>query len=77
MAALRNATGRELNALPVTPDDLAGLRGPRLTKAQENSAWFKALSPHGALVSCQTPSQTAKEFSPGLSFTTCKSCQST
>ena len=31
VAALRNATGRELNALPVTPDDLAGLRGPRLT----------------------------------------------
>ncbi|HGM5289684.1 DNA polymerase III subunit delta [Serratia ureilytica] len=38
-------------------DILLILRGPRLTKAQENSAWFKALSPHGALVSCQTPEQ--------------------
>ena len=38
-------------------DILLILRGPRLTKAQENSARFKALSPHGALVSCQTPEQ--------------------
>ncbi|HEJ7038956.1 TPA: DNA polymerase III subunit delta [Serratia liquefaciens] len=38
-------------------DILLMLRGPRLTKAQENSAWFKALSPHGAYVSCQTPEQ--------------------
>jgi xanthine dehydrogenase D subunit len=30
-AALRDATGRELNRVPVTPDDLAGLRGPRTT----------------------------------------------
>jgi CO/xanthine dehydrogenase Mo-binding subunit len=29
VAALRDATGRELNRAPVTPDDLAGLRGPR------------------------------------------------
>ena len=28
MAALRNATGRELNRLPVKPDDLIGLRSP-------------------------------------------------
>ncbi len=28
-AALRAATGRELNRVPVTPDDLAGLAGPR------------------------------------------------
>jgi CO/xanthine dehydrogenase Mo-binding subunit len=27
-AALRNATGRELNRVPVTPDDLVGLRPP-------------------------------------------------
>ncbi|WP_431223295.1 DNA polymerase III subunit delta [Serratia sp. L9] len=38
-------------------DILLVLRGPRLTKAQENSAWFKALSTHGALISCQTPEQ--------------------
>ena len=30
-AALRDATGRELNRVPVTPDDLAGLRPPRQT----------------------------------------------
>jgi CO/xanthine dehydrogenase Mo-binding subunit len=30
-AALRDATGHELNRVPVTPDDLAGLRGPRTT----------------------------------------------
>jgi CO/xanthine dehydrogenase Mo-binding subunit len=28
VAALRNATGRELNRAPVLPDDLVGLRGP-------------------------------------------------
>jgi xanthine dehydrogenase D subunit len=31
VAALRDATGRELNRAPVTPDDLAGLRPPRAT----------------------------------------------
>jgi xanthine dehydrogenase D subunit len=30
-AALRDATGHELNRVPVTADDLAGLRGPRAT----------------------------------------------
>jgi CO/xanthine dehydrogenase Mo-binding subunit len=29
VAALRDATGRELNRAPVTPDDLTGLRAPR------------------------------------------------
>jgi CO/xanthine dehydrogenase Mo-binding subunit len=29
VAALRAATGRELNRLPVKPDDLLGLRAPR------------------------------------------------
>ncbi|GAA3613956.1 MAG: DNA polymerase III subunit delta [Gibbsiella quercinecans] len=38
-------------------DILLILRGPRLTKAQENSAWFKALAPKGAYVVCQTPEQ--------------------
>jgi CO/xanthine dehydrogenase Mo-binding subunit len=31
VAALRDATGRELNAVPVAPDDLIGLRPPRVT----------------------------------------------
>jgi CO/xanthine dehydrogenase Mo-binding subunit len=31
VAALRDATGRELNRAPVTPDDLTGLRPPRAT----------------------------------------------
>ncbi len=31
VAALRDATGHELNRAPVTPDDLAGLRPPRAT----------------------------------------------
>ena len=31
VAALRDATGRELNRAPVTPDDLVGLRGPAVT----------------------------------------------
>ncbi|WHS97718.1 MAG: DNA-directed DNA polymerase [Pantoea stewartii] len=29
----------------------------KLSKAQENSAWFKALSAHAVLVPCQTPEQ--------------------
>ncbi|WP_145557017.1 DNA polymerase III subunit delta [Yersinia aldovae] len=40
------------------PDILLILRANKLTKAQENSAWFKALSKNGVLVSCQTPEQT-------------------
>ncbi|WP_145561288.1 DNA polymerase III subunit delta [Yersinia bercovieri] len=39
------------------PDILLILRANKLTKAQENSAWFKALSTNGVLVSCQTPEQ--------------------
>jgi hypothetical protein len=31
VAALRDATGRELNRAPVSPDELIGLRGPALT----------------------------------------------
>ncbi|MBF1994466.1 DNA polymerase III subunit delta [Serratia symbiotica] len=38
-------------------DILLILRGPRLTKAQENSAWFKSLSPKAVCVSCQAPEQ--------------------
>lgn len=39
------------------PDILLILRANKLTKAQENSAWFKALSQNGVFVSCQTPEQ--------------------
>lgn len=39
-------------------DILLMLRATRLTKAQENSAWFKALSAHGVVVPCQTPEHT-------------------
>ncbi len=43
---------------PLLHDDiLLILRGTKLTKAQENSAWFKALSDRGVFVSCQTPEQ--------------------
>ncbi|WP_261642698.1 DNA polymerase III subunit delta [Erwinia mallotivora] len=38
-------------------DLLLLLRLPRLTKAQENSAWYKAISQHGVVVPCQTPEQ--------------------
>ncbi|QKJ86363.1 DNA polymerase III subunit delta [Paramixta manurensis] len=38
-------------------DILLILRGAKLTKAQENSAWFKALSAHGVMVPCMTPEQ--------------------
>jgi xanthine dehydrogenase D subunit len=34
VAALRDATGSELNRVPVTPEDLAGLRPPRATSGQ-------------------------------------------
>lgn len=36
-------------------DILLILRMPKLSKAQENSAWFKALSSHAVLVPCLTP----------------------
>ncbi|WP_455852958.1 DNA polymerase III subunit delta [Pantoea endophytica] len=38
-------------------DILLVLRMAKLTKAQENSAWFKALSAQAVLVPCQTPEQ--------------------
>ncbi|QCP58880.1 DNA polymerase III subunit delta [Pantoea sp. SO10] len=39
-------------------DILLVLRLAKLTKAQENSAWFKALSTQAVMVPCQTPEQT-------------------
>jgi len=36
-------------------DILLILRSGKLTKAQENSAWYKALSQQGAIIPCQTP----------------------
>ena len=38
-------------------DILLVLRLAKLTKAQENSAWFKALSTQAVMVPCQTPEQ--------------------
>jgi len=38
-------------------DILLILRASKLTKAQENSAWFKALSANAVIVPCQTPEQ--------------------
>ncbi|WP_210449889.1 DNA polymerase III subunit delta [Pantoea ananatis] len=38
-------------------DILLICRIAKLSKAQENSAWFKALSAHAVLVPCQTPDQ--------------------
>ncbi|WP_210509450.1 DNA polymerase III subunit delta [Pantoea ananatis] len=38
-------------------DILLICRMAKLSKAQENSAWFKALSAHAVLVPCQTPDQ--------------------
>ncbi|MFZ4834343.1 DNA polymerase III subunit delta [Rouxiella sp. Mn2063] len=38
-------------------DILLIIRGAKLSKAQENGAWFKALSDRTTFVSCQTPEQ--------------------
>ncbi|UMO88683.1 DNA polymerase III subunit delta [Pectobacterium sp. PL64] len=40
------------------PDILLILRGHKLTKAQENSAWFKALAQDSVYINCLTPEQT-------------------
>ncbi|WP_116186567.1 MULTISPECIES: DNA polymerase III subunit delta [Pectobacterium] len=40
------------------PDILLILRGHKLTKAQENSAWFKALAQDSIYINCLTPEQT-------------------
>ncbi|PLY38761.1 DNA polymerase III subunit delta [Pectobacterium carotovorum] len=39
------------------PDILLILRGHKLTKAQENSAWFKALAQDSIYINCLTPEQ--------------------
>lgn len=53
------AMAEQLNKLAglLHGDILLICRLAKLTKAQENSAWFKALSAHGVLVPCQTPEQ--------------------
>jgi hypothetical protein len=38
-------------------DLLLIVRGNKLTKAQENAAWFTQLAAHAVLVTCQTPEQ--------------------
>ncbi|MDW6003410.1 DNA polymerase III subunit delta [Vibrio mangrovi] len=37
------------------PDTILVVIGNKLTKAQENAKWFKALAAHGCLVNCLTP----------------------
>lgn len=51
------ATGQQLNCLATLlhQDILLIIQLTRLNKVQQNSAWFSALSQHGALVTCQTP----------------------
>ncbi|MFV0447745.1 MAG: DNA polymerase III subunit delta [Vibrio sp.] len=39
----------------LNPDIILIVIGNKLTKAQENAAWFKALITHGCLVNCLTP----------------------
>ncbi|MDC9593101.1 DNA polymerase III subunit delta [Xenorhabdus sp. IM139775] len=46
----------KLSALLHT-DILLILRGHKLTKAQENSPWFKAIGQNGVYISCLTPEQ--------------------
>ncbi len=48
-----------LKLVPLLHEDmLLIVRGAKLTKAQENSIWFKTLSQHAIYVNCQTPEQT-------------------
>ncbi|MGL6261028.1 DNA polymerase III subunit delta [Vibrio sp. WXL103] len=51
------AQGKELLELAklLNPETLLVLVGSKLTKAQENSKWFKALSSQGTWVNCLTP----------------------
>lgn len=53
-AAISEQLSLLLKQLP--PEILLILRLPRLTKAQENSGWFKLLN-KGTYISCQTPEQ--------------------
>ncbi|QIA62716.1 DNA polymerase III subunit delta [Vibrio astriarenae] len=51
------AQGKELVELAahINPETLLVVVGSKLTKAQENSKWFKALSSQGTWVNCLTP----------------------
>lgn len=53
------AINEQLTALiGMLHDDLLLIvRGNKLTKSQENAAWFTALANHSVLVTCQTPEQ--------------------
>jgi len=51
-----NSQLETLNSL-LHPDILLLIRGNKLSKAQENAAWYKQLSDKGVQVSCQTPEQ--------------------
>ncbi|EKO3388855.1 DNA polymerase III subunit delta [Vibrio fluvialis] len=56
-AGINTAVGKELANLAqhLNPDILLLIVGTKLTKAQENTAWFKALMSQGCLVNCLTP----------------------
>lgn len=51
------ATANNLKELSqvLNPDILLIVHGPKLTKAQENSKWFKTLAAQATLVTCLTP----------------------
>ena len=70
VAALRDATGRELNRVPVTPDDLAGLRPPRATSGRPPvpgvpGQWPVPYYDHPASPADRPASPSADSGSPG------------
>ncbi|MCG3722488.1 DNA polymerase III subunit delta [Vibrio cincinnatiensis] len=56
-SGINAAMGKTLGTLAqsLSPDVLLVIVGNKLTKAQENSAWFKELSTQGCWVNCLTP----------------------
>lgn len=56
-SGLSAANAKELVILTsqLNPDILLIVIGNKLTRAQENTKWFKALHQHGVLVSCNSP----------------------
>ena len=56
-AGINAAIGKEIKTLveSLNPDVMLVIIGGRLTKAQENSAWCKAIANQGCLVNCLTP----------------------
>lgn len=56
-SGLNAQTGKQLSELTElhNPDILTVIQGPKLTKAQENTQWFKKLTANGCIVNCLTP----------------------